>query len=162
MYKSDKTEAEPRTKRTLARVGAAALFSVMLGVSGTALAEPHGGGAHGGGFHGGGFHGGGFHGGGFHGGGFHGGGFHGGGFHAGRFHGGFNHGFYPGFYPGFGLGVALGSVYPWGWGGYPSGYGYYGYAGPYTAQNWYYCSNPAGYYPYVTQCYGPWQVVPAG
>jgi hypothetical protein len=120
----------------------------MLGVSGTALAEPHGGGAHGGGFHGGGFHGGGFHG----------GGFHGGGFHAGRFHGGFNHGFYPG----FGLGVALGSVYPWGWGGYPSGYGYYGYAGPYTAQNWYYCSNPAGYYPYVTQCYGPWQVVPAG
>jgi len=137
MYKSDKTEPEPRTKRTLARVGAAALFSVMLGVSGTALAEPHGGGAHGGGFHG-------------------------GGFHAGRFHGGFNHGFYPGFYPGFGLGVALGSVYPWGWGGYPSGYGYYGYAGPYTAQNWYYCSNPAGYYPYVTQCYGPWQVVPAG
>ncbi len=24
---------------------------------------------------------------------------------------------------------------------------------------WYYCSNPAGYYPYVQQCRGPWQPV---
>jgi hypothetical protein len=25
--------------------------------------------------------------------------------------------------------------------------------------NWYYCNSPAGYYPYVTQCSGPWQQV---
>jgi hypothetical protein len=25
---------------------------------------------------------------------------------------------------------------------------------------WYYCQNPAGYYPYVQQCAGPWQPVP--
>ena len=31
---------------------------------------------------------------------------------------------------------------------------------PYT-QIWYYCPNPAGYYPYVTQCYARWQTVPA-
>ena len=40
--------------------------------------------------------------------------------------------------------------------------GYYETAYPYTrTTNWYYCSNPAGYYPYVTQCYGTWQAVPA-
>jgi len=26
---------------------------------------------------------------------------------------------------------------------------------------WYYCQDPAGYYPYVMQCSGPWQPVPA-
>jgi len=30
-----------------------------------------------------------------------------------------------------------------------------------TQQYWYYCSNPAGYYPYVPQCAAPWQAVPA-
>ncbi len=25
---------------------------------------------------------------------------------------------------------------------------------------WYYCANPQGYYPYVPQCFGPWQPVP--
>jgi hypothetical protein len=25
---------------------------------------------------------------------------------------------------------------------------------------WYHCPNPQGYYPYVQQCYGPWQPVP--
>jgi hypothetical protein len=137
----------PWRKRTLGRAVAAVVFSLMLGVSGDALAAPHGG-----------VSGGGFHGGGFHGGGFHGGGFHGGGFHARRFRGGFHRGFTPG----LGLGLAFGLGYPWAWGYYPPDYGYYGYAGPYAAaQNWYYCYNPAGYYPYVTQCYGPWQVVPA-
>jgi len=29
-------------------------------------------------------------------------------------------------------------------------------------QFWYYCRNPQGYYPYVPQCYGPWEPVPAG
>ncbi|HEX3953478.1 MAG TPA: hypothetical protein VHW90_07890 [Stellaceae bacterium] len=28
------------------------------------------------------------------------------------------------------------------------------------AGSWYYCANPPGYYPYVPQCYGPWQPVP--
>jgi hypothetical protein len=85
----------------------------------------------GGGFHGGG---GGFHGGGF--GRFHGDGFHGERFHDGRFHGGFT---------GFGF-------YPY--------YGYYDYAQPYS-QTWYYCTDPAGYYPYVSQCNIGWEAVPA-
>lgn len=29
------------------------------------------------------------------------------------------------------------------------------------AQSWYYCDNPAGYYPYVASCNGPWRQVPA-
>jgi hypothetical protein len=48
---------------------------------------------------------------------------------------------------------------PW-WGSYPD-YGYYDYSQPYTGQTWYYCSDPAGYYPYVTQCNTGWQPVPA-
>jgi hypothetical protein len=28
-------------------------------------------------------------------------------------------------------------------------------------QYWYYCANPAGYYPYVPQCGTTWQAVPA-
>lgn len=28
-------------------------------------------------------------------------------------------------------------------------------------QNWYYCDNPKGYYPYVASCNGPWRQVPA-
>ena len=79
-------------------------------------------------------------GGGFHGGGFRGGGFRGGGFHHGRFFGGF---------AGFGF-----SPYYWDY-----GYGDY-YAQPYS-QVWYYCVDPAGYYPYVTQCNTGWQPVPA-
>jgi hypothetical protein len=45
------------------------------------------------------------------------------------------------------------------WGYYPD-YGYYDYSQPYS-QTWYYCSDPAGYYPYVTQCSTGWQAVPA-
>jgi hypothetical protein len=48
---------------------------------------------------------------------------------------------------------------PW-WGSYPD-YGYYDYSQPYTGQTWYYCSDPAGYYPYVTQSNTGWQPVPA-
>ena len=107
-------------------------------VCATALSQPNP--AYAGGFHGGG---GGFHGGG---GGFHGGGFHGGGFHDGRFH---NNRFF--------FGGSFG--YPW-WGYYPD-YGYYDYDQPYASQTWYYCSDPAGYYPYVTQCNVGWQTVPA-
>jgi len=136
----------PRSRKALGCLAAA-----LLGVG--AILQPqvanaaHGGGG-GGGFHGGG---GGFHGGGF--GGFHGGGFHGGGFHR-----------------GFGVGFGLGGLYaPYGYGwdysypyddtyGYPD-YGYY--QQPYATQYWYYCSNPAGYYPYVSQCNTGWQTVPA-
>ncbi|MCX7167594.1 MAG: hypothetical protein NTV11_15145 [Rhodocyclales bacterium] len=32
---------------------------------------------------------------------------------------------------------------------------------PAPAQYWYYCANPAGYYPYVAQCTVNWQRVPA-
>src|SRR6266446_1903265 len=50
--------------------------------------------------------------------------------------------------------------YPYGW-DYSPDYGYYGYSQPYSSQTWYYCSDPAGYYPYVTQCNTGWQAVPA-
>jgi hypothetical protein len=128
---------------------AALLCATALGQPNLAYAGPHGGGG-GGGFHGGGF--GGFHGGGFHAGfgGFHGGGFHGGGFHGrefGRFRG--------------GVFFGLGYPYGYGWDYYPD-YGYgYDYGQPGASQTWYYCSDPAGYYPYVTQCNIGWQAVPA-
>ena len=32
---------------------------------------------------------------------------------------------------------------------------------PPAPQYWYYCANPQGYYPYVPNCPGPWQRVPA-
>jgi len=148
--------ARPRIGRALA-IAAALLCATALSQPNPAYAGGfHGGG---GGFHGGGF--GGFHGGGFHGGGFHGGGFHGGGFHDGRFHGG---GFHDGrFHDGrfhdnrFFFGGSF--AYPW-WGYYPD-YGYYDYSQPYASQAWYYCADPAGYYPYVTQCNTGWQTVPA-
>src|ERR1700730_900290 len=144
----------------------------------------HGGG--GGGFHGGGM--GGFHGGGmggFHGGGM--GGFHGagvGGVHGGGFHGHFagmhngfgeRHGGFGERHEGFGerhegfrdrRGAFIGGL-GFGYLGYPYGCdyspdsSYYGYSQPYSAQNWYYCSDPAGYYPYVSQCNTGWQAVPA-
>ena len=136
-----------------------------------------GGGSHGGGgggaFHGGGgggaFHGGGgFHGGGFGGG----GGFHGGGFGGSvGFHGGFAgvhngfHGFrdgdhFRGFRDGdhfrrFGRGVRI--YYRYGYYPYDSYYD----SGQYSSSaTWYYCSDPAGYYPYITQCDTGWQTVP--
>jgi hypothetical protein len=164
--------AQRKIKKALGCVAAAVLFAV------TALQPVVANAAHGGG---GGFHGGG---GGFHAGGLHGGGFHG--FHAGAFdgrfagaYGAFNHGggghWYHGWHGGrygwwlVGPGLAWTYYdYPW-WGYYPAygdyGYypdsGYYGSAQPYAGQTWYYCSDPAGYYPYVTQCNTGWQAVPA-
>ena len=52
---------------------------------------------------------------------------------------------------GFGIGLGFG-YYPYGWDSYPD----YN-----SSQTWYYCSDPAGYYPYVTQCTVGWQTVPA-
>ncbi len=149
---------------------AALLCATALGQPNPAYAGPHGGGG-GGGFHSGG---GGFHGGGF-------GGLHGGfvGIHNGF--GGRREGFgarHQGFgerresfgerREGFGErreGFATQGFHggfianPW-WGYYPD-YGYYDYSQPYSSQIWYYCSDPAGYYPYVTQCSTGWQTVPA-
>jgi len=85
---------------------------------------------------------GGFHAGGFHGGGFHAGGFHGGGFHAGgigRFHP------YHGAHVWWG-GVGLSAPYLWDWD---------------NEQYAYYCADPQGYYPYVTQCFTGWDSVPS-
>ena len=109
----------------------------------------------------------------------HGGGFHG---HGRAFHG--HHGS-ENFRAGFGLG---GTYVPYWWGyGYPyfsygyeenssdhqySGYdpacSYYGTcpdngygSRPSARQSRYYCPDPAGYYPYVAQCKGGWQAVPA-
>jgi hypothetical protein len=91
-----------------------------------------------------------------------GGGWHGSGWRgsAGAWHGGhWYHGWY-------------GGRFGWWW--YIPGYDWYAYydapvypypAYPYAAgpvpSLWYYCQNPAGYYPYVQQCAGPWQPVAA-
>jgi hypothetical protein len=163
VQQSSEPRARPRIRRAL-EIAAALLCAAALSEPNLAYAGPHGGGG-GGGFHGGGM--GGFHGGG---GGFHGGGF--GGFHGGGFHGGFagmHHGFGErqegfrdrrGVFIG-GLGLGFGYYgYPYGW-DYSPDYGYYGYSQPYSSQNWYYCSDPAGYYPYVAQCNTGWQAVPA-
>jgi len=118
--------------RARPRIGRALAIAAAL-LCATALSQPNP--AYAGGFHGGG---GGFHGG-F--GGFHGGGFHGDRFHDNRFFFGGSFGF-----PG--------------WGYYPDS-GYDDYSQPYSSQTWYYCSDPAGYYPYVMQCNTGWQAVPA-
>src|SRR5438445_5818167 len=161
MHQSNEHEARPKNGKALA-IAAALLCATALSQPNLAYAGPHGGGG-GGGFHGGGFGGfhgggmGGFHGGfaGMHGGGF--GGFHGGGFHGDRFHDGRfgrdrfrdNRFFFGGAF-----------AYPYGW-DYSPDYGYYDYSQPYSSQTWYYCSDPAGYYPYVTQCNTGWPAVAA-
>jgi hypothetical protein len=112
-----------------------------------------------------------------------GGGFH---HHFGRFHGGFGIlGTYPPFWWGYGYpysyyeyyanpdhgnyGYDPSSSYYGNHPGYDPGSSYYGnYPGygyssrPKARQTWYYCSDPAGYYPYVTQCKTGWAPVPAG
>ena len=154
------TEPPSRIGKALATL----LLATALLQSGAAQAGSHGGGGvHGGG----GFHGSGFHGaaGGFHGGvagfprsgfaGFQAGGFHAHGFHGERFH---HHGFHGGVVlaPAFG-GLWLGTGLGWPYYSSPD-QSYYGY-GPYT-QYWF-CEDPAGYYPYVQQCNRGWQTVPA-
>ena len=138
-----------------------------------AAANPAHGGGSGGNFHAGGSgfrggvsHSGGAQGGGFHGGAFHGGVFRGGGFRAGGFHGGFHHGLRGGVAVGVG-GIFAPNVWYYGYpyydyNGYYPDYGDSGYAQPDAGPVWYYCSDPAGYYPYVTQCNTGWQTVPAG
>jgi hypothetical protein len=118
------------------------------------------------------------------------GGFRGGfgGFRDRDFRGGFRGGFIGGFGAGLLFAPAFGWYDPF-WGAYdypyyPYGYDYpFGYnylpppvvggvappaypappdgAGPAEQQNWYYCADPQGYYPYVRTCNGQWQMVPA-
>ena len=111
---------------------------------------------------------------------------HDGGYYGGR-HGGHYSGRYGGYYGGsYGWGLYVGSPWYWDWPWY-SGYRYYPpYAyGPYAAYDpptvyieapradaateapaapanlWYYCTEPAGYYPYVQNCNVAWlKVVP--
>ena len=167
MKRVDGPTPRPKTGKALGcLIAAALLFAGSIALPDAANAEHGGGGgahAGGGGFHGGGggFHRGGSHAGGSHTGGFrsgfHGGGFRGGGFHSRGFHDGFG-----GLHRG--LAVGLGGIYaPFAWDYYYpyAGYPDYGYEQPYPAQYWYYCSDPAGYYPYVTQCNTGWQTVPA-
>ena len=142
MQQSTDNRARGRNVRTLA-VMAALLCATTLSQPMPAYAGAHGGG---GGFHGGmgGFHGGGFAG--FHGGGFHRDGFRDGRFHGDRFR---DRRFF------------FGGSFAYPWSGYYPDYGYYDYGQTYSSQVWYYCSDPAGYYPYVTQCNTGWQAVPA-
>ena len=159
MLQSGEERVQPKMRRALGRAAAALLFAAALCQarprsrwsawwgrwvsrrrrlpSAVGFGDFHGGGFHGGGFHGGGFHGGGFHGGGFHGGGFHGGGFYGGGFGVLG---------WPYYYPMAGIIIRTMAMTP---------------ANPAPPQIWYYCSDPAGYYPYVAQCNTGWQAVPA-
>ena len=134
-----------------------------------------GGGGGGGGSPGAGRTGGGGGGGGHHGG--HGGRHHGG--HGGGHHGGHYHGGWGGWY-GPAVGISFASPWYWGWGwpGYGWGYPYAGaYVYPYDGYSnapisyveiqtpapesgsWYYCQNPAGYFPYVSSCNQPWIAV---
>src|SRR6516162_6807746 len=162
------SRARPRKRWPMASIAAALLGAAVLCQPGLAHAARGGGG----GFHGGGF--GGLHGGGFHSGGFRGRGF--GAFRSGGFHGGV-----AGLHTGFGNGHGAhwyhgwhNGRYGWWWGdglgwtyypydyesyGYPD-YGYYDYGQPSAGQTWYYCYDPAGYYPYITRCNTGWQGVP--
>jgi hypothetical protein len=109
------------------------------------------------------------------------GGFHGGGFHAGRLamggsRGGAGHGGVANLHDGFGFGARDGGHWAYGW--YNGRYGWwrgdglgwtyypypydadYGdYSLPAAAPYWY-CSDPPGYYPYLTQCNTAWQTAP--
>jgi hypothetical protein len=161
----DVAAAQPMAIRE-ARSTGGFLIATVICIAATALpnlAYARGGG---GGFHGGG--GGGFHAAGM-------GGFHGGGFHAavGGFHGGGLRGF-----QGAAVGERSGGWHASGhdgrYGGYRGLWGYDPYlwsddglytgddasGTSYTSQYWY-CANPAGYYPYVTQCSVPWQAASA-
>jgi hypothetical protein len=168
-----------------------AVVALTVGSS-VAMAQPRGGGG-GGAPPGGGGRGGAWHGAPSGGGAWHGGGYHGD--YHGDYHGGY-HGWYGGWY-GPSVGFYLGSPYWGSWPYYyPYGYAYpYGYTWPYgygysypspyvyaprepsvyieeapqsrAVHSWYYCTDPAGYYPYVQRCAKPWmtvvpQDVPAG
>src|SRR5215471_11509376 len=151
-----------RSRRAVGRVlgGASAALLFAAAIIQPAVANADDGGGGGGGFHG------------------RGGGFHGGGFHHrfGHFRAAFGlGGIYPPFWWGYGYPFYPFPDYGY-YGNYPDhrDYGYdpgssyygnypeYGYGSqPNAKQTWYYCSDPAGYYPHVTQCKTVWQYGPA-
>ncbi|MFJ1252346.1 hypothetical protein [Cupriavidus sp. CuC1] len=149
--------------RGLCKIALALVAGVAMAAGGPTLAGGRGGGRGGGGG-GGGMHGGGMHGGGFHG-------------HDGFHHDGFRH---DGFRHGHGhVAFVVGGGWPGWWGypydrwPYPNAYpGYYAPAAQYIEQGdgsdgasanawWYRCDQPSGYYPYIKNCPGGWQTVPA-
>lgn len=162
---------------------ASLIAAFALVASADAFAQNRGGGSRGGG---GGVASGG--GGGSHSGSRHSGGYHGGGHSYGGHRGGHYGGYYGGWYgSGFYWGWPWYAAWPGAyWGVYP-GYGYYGPYAAYPAYEppptvyveppasgaispvpapapkvlWYYCNEPAGYYPYVQECNAPWvKVIP--
>ncbi|MBV8271496.1 MAG: hypothetical protein JO067_04420 [Cupriavidus sp.] len=150
--------------RGVCRIALALLAGAAMAAGGPALAGNHGGG---GGMHGGG---GGMRGGGMQGSfqghdGFHHDGFHHDGFH----HDGFHHG-HVAFVVGVGWPGWWGYPYYGGW-PYPVSYpaSYYAPPAQYIEQGdgsdanawWYRCDQPSGYYPYIKECPGGWQTVPA-
>jgi hypothetical protein len=160
---------------------AAVLCSAVLALSSLDASAQRGGGGGGGRPSGGGgghSQGGGGHSGGYHSGGGHGGSYQGGHYHGGYYRGGHYGGWYGGAYWGWPWYAAWPGYY-WGY-GYPY-YGYYGAYASYPAYEpapsvyvepgpsggaisaapaprvlWYYCNDPAGYYPYVQECNSPW------
>jgi hypothetical protein len=149
MQHLSENRARPRIGRALGRAAVAVLCVAALSQPNLALARGHGGGGHGGGFHGA----------------VHAGGFHGGGFHH------VSHGAVANVHTRTaanvhnrtvaevhnGFGDARGGHWYHGW--HNGRYGWWLW-GPGLAWTYYnsqpYCSNPAGYYPYVTQCYASW------
>ena len=88
------------------------------------------------------------------------------------FHGGFHRGFHGFGGPRLAIGVGIGPFWGPYWGSYTYPYAYpYAYppvvvapstqlsVAPPPQGSWYYCDNPAGYYPYVPQCPGGWRPV---
>ena len=141
--------------RRLCKIALAFVAGAAIAASGPTLAAGRGSGRGGGGG-GAGMHGGSFQG---H------GGFHQGGFH----HHGFHHG-HVAFVAGFGWPGWWGYPYD-GW-PYPGSYPAYYAPTQYIEQGdgsdvasanawWYRCDQPSGYYPYVQDCPGGWQTVPA-
>lgn len=138
--------------RQLVKCGRCAVLAVLLGCGPAWAGGGHHGGAWGGGGHYGGW----------------------GGGHYGHF-GGWGRGYYGGYYGG-GVGIGVYGLGPgFGWSYYPPYYAYppavvtvpaeppvYIEQGgtPPAANYWHYCRNPDGYYPYVKECPGGWQLVP--
>ena len=133
-----------RRLEAIRRLGLAVVAAVAIGAaaSGPAGAHDNNGGSHDGGSHGGGGHGGSWHG--------------GGGWHEGHWD---NHWRGGGIGSGAWLpdyGLYDNPAYPYADPDAPS----YAAPGP-VANVWYFCRDPAGYYPYVQQCAGGWLQVPA-
>lgn len=158
MQKTTKDSARGLRRHSLNMALLAGTAALALAFPAAAQAALHGGGHDGGHIAGGHFAGAHFGGGHFGGGHFgaphiaaatHTGGWHGGGWHEGSWH---HRGGWGGWSPDY--------VYDYDW-GYPDyGWSYPDYYGAPSYNSAWYCPNPAGYYPYVSQCYTQWE--PAG